>query len=147
MVLCQVNHRELIHILISLWLSDRALSHACNKMENIFLYIFTKLKIYHPSYSIYKYDNIDIADPNHMQDSCHMNFVIDLTHRSLCGSVIEHWNTESKGLRFNSSWGLKMFSLFHACDKMKIFLYIFTELKNLPSLLFYSQTRTKKLTS
>ena len=32
------------------------------------------------SYSIYKHDAIDIADPCSMQDACHMNFVIDLTH-------------------------------------------------------------------
>ena len=29
------------------------------------------------SYSIYKHDAIDIADPSSMQDVCHMNFVID----------------------------------------------------------------------
>ena len=34
------------------------------------------------------------------------------------------------GLRFNSSWGLRIFSLSNACDKTKnIFLYFFTELK------------------
>ena len=27
---------------------------------------------------IYKHDAIDIADPNSIQDACHMNFVIDL---------------------------------------------------------------------
>ena len=38
-----------------------------------------------------------------------------------CGTV---------GLRFNSSWGLRIFSLSNACDKTKnIFLYFFTELK------------------
>ena len=124
-----------------------SLSHARDKTKTSFFISLPSSKFHHLSYSIYKYDNIDIADPNHMQDSCHMNFIIDLTHCSLCGSAIEHWNTESKGLRFNSSWGLKIFSLFHAHNKMKIFRYIFTELKNLPSLLFYSQTRTKKLTS
>ena len=29
------------------------------------------------SYSIYKHEAIDIADPSSMQDVCHMNFVID----------------------------------------------------------------------
>ena len=29
------------------------------------------------SYSIYKHDAIDIADPSSMQVVCHMNFVID----------------------------------------------------------------------
>ena len=40
-----------------------SLSHTRNEMKNIFLYIFNKLKIYHLSCSIYKYDAIDIADP------------------------------------------------------------------------------------
>ena len=48
--------------------------------ENIFLYLFTELKTFHLSYSIYKHDAID-AGPSSMQDACHMNFVIDLTHR------------------------------------------------------------------
>ena len=52
-------------------------------MKNILLYFFTELKTYHLSYSIYKHDAINIADPNSMQDMCHMNFVIDLTHQSL----------------------------------------------------------------
>ena len=50
--------------------------------------------------------------------------------QSLCGSVVEHRNAESEGLRFDSLWGLRMFSLSHARDKTKnIFLYTFTELK------------------
>ena len=63
------------------------------------------------SYSIYKHDAIDIADPSSMQDVCHMNFVIDLAHCSLYGSVVEHWSMESEGLRFNSLWGLRIFFL------------------------------------
>ena len=31
--------------------------------------------------SVHKHDSIDIADPSSMQDVCHMNFVINLTHR------------------------------------------------------------------
>ena len=47
---------------------------------------------------------------------------------SLCGSVVEHRSAESEGLRFDSSWGLRIFSLSHAYDKTKntknkIFLY------------------------
>ena len=38
---------------------------------------------------------------------------------SLCGSVVEHWSVESKGPRFHSSRGLRIFSLSHACDKTK----------------------------
>ena len=49
---------------------------------------------------------------------------------SLCGSVVEHWSTESEGLRFDSSSGVRIFSLSYAHDKTKnIFLYFFTELK------------------
>ena len=48
-----------------------------------------------------------------------MNFVIDLVHRRVCGSVVEHWSAESEGLRFDSSWGLRIFSLSHAHDKTK----------------------------
>ena len=48
----------------------------------------------------------------------------------LCGLVIEHRSAESEGLRFDSSWELRIFSLSHAGDKTKnIFLYFFTELK------------------
>ena len=79
---------------------------------------------YHISYSIYKHDAIDIADPSSMQDVCHMNFVLDLAHRSLCGSVVEHRNAETEGLRFDSSWGLRIFSLSYASDKTKnLFLH------------------------
>ena len=38
-------------------------------------------KFCHLSYSIYEHDAIDVADPSSIQDACHMNFVIDLTHR------------------------------------------------------------------
>ena len=51
------------------------------------LYFFTKLKTYHFSYSIYRHDAIDIADPSSLQDMCHMNFVIDLAHHSV--SVVQ----------------------------------------------------------
>ena len=45
---------------------------------------------------------------------------------SLCGSVVENWGAESEGLRFNSSWGLRIFSFSHAHEKTKknIFLYV-----------------------
>ena len=50
-----------------------------------------------------------------MQDACHINFIIDLAH---CGvSVIEHRSAESEGLRFDSSWGLRIFSLSHTRQK------------------------------
>ena len=44
--------------------------------------------------------------------------------------MVEHQNTESEGLRLDSSWGLRSFSLSHARDKTKnIFLYFFTDLQ------------------
>ena len=36
--------------------------------KNTFLYFFTKLKTSHLSYSIYKHDTVNIADPRSMQD-------------------------------------------------------------------------------
>ena len=60
--------------------------------------------------------------------------------KSLCVSVVEHRSAESESLRFDFSWELGIFSLSHARDKTKknIFLYFFSELKTLPSFLFYS---------
>ena len=55
------------------------------------------------------HDAIEIADPSSMQDACHMNFVIDLAHRRVCGSVVEHRSAESEGLRFVSSWEFIIF--------------------------------------
>ena len=47
--------------------------------EKIFLYFFTDFKTCHLSYSIYKHDAIDIADPNRMQNEWHLNFALDLS--------------------------------------------------------------------
>ena len=70
------------------------------------------------------------------------NFIIDLfmkdvTHNSLCGSVVEHQRVESKVLRFYSSWGLMrwpvdswiFFCPMLATRQKNIFLYFFTNLK------------------
>ena len=40
--------------------------------KNVFLYFLTELKTKHLSYSIYKHDAIDIADPSIMQDACYI---------------------------------------------------------------------------
>ena len=99
-----------------------SLSHARDKTKNIFLYSFTELK----AYSLSRH----IARMHSMQDARHMNFVIDLVHRRVCFSVVEHRSAESKGLRFVSSWRLRIFSISHARDKTaNIFLYFFTEIK------------------
>ena len=57
---------------------------------------------------------------------------------SLCGSVVEHRSAESEGLRLDSSWELRMFSLSHARNKTEnIFLCFFGELS---PFLFQSKT-------
>ena len=54
------------------------------------------------------------------------NFVTDLAAPrrasppwSLCGSVVEHRSAESEDPRFDSLWGLRIFSLSHTRDKTK----------------------------
>ena len=60
---------------------------------------------------------------------------------SLRGSVVEHRSAKSKGLRFDSSSGLRIFSLSHARDKTKnIFLYFFTKFKTYHLSYCYLQT-------
>ena len=55
-----------------------------------------------------------------MQDTCDMNFVIDLAHRGVyVAQFLEHRSAESEGLRFDSSWGLRIFSLSHAWQDEK----------------------------
>ena len=84
-------------------------SLARDKKKNTILYFFAVLKTYHISYSDYKHDAIDVANPSSMQDACHMNFVIDFANRSLCGLVVEYRSAEFEGLTFASSWGLRKF--------------------------------------
>ena len=114
-----------------------SLSYAHDKAKNIFLYFFTKLKTDHLSYSIYKHNTIDIADPRSMQGEPHKR---PHSPQSLCVSVVEHDRVQiSESLRFNSSWEFRIFSLSHAHEKMKnIFLYFFIKLKTY--LLTYSIT-------
>ena len=116
------------------------LSHARDKTKNIFLFSFTELKAYSPSRHIYK-TLLILVRMHSMQDARHMNFVIDLVHREVCFSVVEHRSAESKGLRFVSSWRLRIFSISHARDKTaNIFLYFFTEIKTYsPSYSIYMQ--------
>ena len=54
-----------------------------------------------------------------MQDACHINFAIDLAHCgvSVAQSIVEHRSAASEGLRFDSSWGLRIFSLSLARQK------------------------------
>ena len=62
-------------------LRSYSFSLARDKKKNIF-YFFPELKTYHISYSIYKHDAIDVANPGSMRDACRMNFLIDFAdHR------------------------------------------------------------------
>ena len=71
----------------------------------------------------YKHDPIDTTDPSTMKNTCEL-YDEPLSSLSLSGSEGEHQGSESEGLRFDSSWGLRLFTLSHACDKMKnIFFY------------------------
>ena len=66
-----------------------------------------------------------------------MNFIVrPCSPKSLCGSVAEHraWNLKVWGWILYGNWE------FFLCHMNNIFLYFFTELKNLPSSLFYLQT-------
>ena len=48
---------------------------------------------------IYNLYAFDIADPSSIQDACHMNFIIDLTHRRVSvAQWLEHRSAESEGL-------------------------------------------------
>ena len=68
-----------------------------------------------------------------------MNFVIDLAHCSVCGSVVELRSAESEGLRFDSSWGL--FSLSHARDKTET---SFLSLRSILGLMIYFGAKKTK---
>ena len=71
----------------------------------------------------YKHDPIDTTDPSSMKNTCEL-YDEPLSSLSLSGSEGEHQGMESEGLRFDSSWGLRLFTLSHTCDKMKnIFFY------------------------
>ena len=69
-----------------------------------------------------------------------MNFVIDLAHRRVSVARGKALERKPEGLRFDSSWGLRIFSLSHARDKTKTFL-ILHRAQNLPSLLFLSSNK------
>ena len=71
--------------------------------------------------------------------SIYFNFVIKLADRGVCGSVVEHRSAECEGLRFDSLWRLRIFSLSHARDKTKKHLFLFLyQAQNSPSPLFLS---------
>ena len=59
----------------------------------------------------------------------------------LCGSVVEHRSAESEGLRFDSSWGLRIFFFLPRSwqDEKHLSLFLYRA-RYLPSLLLYLQT-------
>ena len=89
--------------------------------KNIFPYFYAEFKIDHLSYSIYsisKHDAIDMADPSSVQDACHIwTSWWPCSPQSLFDLVVEHRSTECEGLRFDNTWRLRRFSLFHARRK------------------------------
>ena len=71
----------------------------------------------------YKHDPIDTTDSSSVKNMCEL-YDEPLSSLSHSGSEGEHQGMESERLRFDSSWGLRLFTLSHACDKMKnIFFY------------------------
>ena len=71
----------------------------------------------------YKHDPIDTTDSSSVKNTCEL-YDEPLSSLSHSGSEGEHQGMESERLRFDSSWGLRLFTLSHACDKMKnIFFY------------------------
>ena len=50
---------------------------------NLSLFLCRAQKPYLVSYSIYKHDGIDLADPSSMQNACYMNFITSLIVESL----------------------------------------------------------------
>ena len=72
------------------WVPTRNQPHA-HKEKNTFPYFFTELKTSHLSYSIYKHDTVNIADPRSMQD---ISLTIEFLW--LSGRASEHaiWRSE-----------------------------------------------------
>ena len=121
--------------------SEFFLSHTSDKMKkHLSPFLYRAQNLPSPLFLCTNIMLMDIANPSSMQDTCHMNFLIDFAHNVVsCGSFVEHRSTESEGLRFNSSWGLGIFSLSHACDKTEKHLSLFFyQAQSLPSLLFLS---------
>ena len=54
------------------------------------------------SYSIYKHDAVNIADPSSKQDAC---------HALRLWLSVGYWTPESEGIRFNSTLGFRIFSV------------------------------------
>ena len=91
-----------------------------DKRKNIFLYFFTELKTYH---LLFLSTNVTLSTLLILA-VCRTRVIHEL-HKtpsspwSICSSVVEHQSAESEGLRVDSSWGLRIFSLSHARDKKK----------------------------
>ena len=91
-----------------------------DKTKNIFLYFFSELKTYH---LLFLSTNVTLSTLLILA-VCRMRVIHELhktpsSQWSICSSVVEHQSAESEGLRVDSSWGLRIFSLSHARDKKK----------------------------
>ena len=69
---------------------EMPVKYLCDKLWIIMLLKLNHSSSYHLSYSVYKHYVLKIADPSSMQDVCHMNFVIDLTH---CRVSVAQWQS------------------------------------------------------
>ena len=77
--------------------------------QKYLFYFFIKLKTYHLSYYFTKMVLLTCL----ILAVCRMYVIIiwtcdGLCSSPLCGLVIEYWSTESEGLMFYSSWGLRI---------------------------------------
>ena len=77
--------------------------------QKYLFYFFIKLKTYHLSYYFTKM----VLLTSLILAVCRMYVIIiwtcdGLCSSPLCGLVIEYWSTESEGLMFYSSWGLRI---------------------------------------
>ena len=107
--------------------------HAHDKTKNIFLYFFTELKTSHLSYSNYKYEAIDIANPSSMQDVCHTNFVMNIAHRKVYAA--QWWSSEVE-VRFLVGNQNFFFVPRSWQDEKRLSLFLYRA-QNLPSLILF----------
>ena len=124
-------HRVQVFISQVLYHTRPAYRYDLQCLKNIFFYFFTELKTYYLSVSYF--------------------YLQTLRHRhcwsqpwSLCGSVVEHRNAESEGLRFDSSWRHRFFFLYPMLVTWrKTSFSFFTKLKTYHLSYFYLKRSCK----
>ena len=130
--LISINNRDVAYKLMecNLNFTLQALScitHACDKTKKISLFLYQSQNLAMSNMTISTLLILAVCR------TCVYYFLTGLNHHSLCGSVVEHQNVESEGLRFNSSWGLRFLSW----QDEKTSFSISYQAQNLPSHLFY----------